>query len=95
MVIQVEIYFVTSATLNGIWCIVTVLDPKILDSLGSKVFDWIYNNHRVTTTTTTNIQTFASLQRFNGYDLTCLDSYLERHHCIGLMFTNSVYVYII
>jgi len=26
MVIQVEIYFVTSATLNGIWCIVTVSD---------------------------------------------------------------------
>ena len=26
MVIQVEIYFVMSATLNGIWCIVTVSD---------------------------------------------------------------------
>ena len=26
MVIQVETYFVTSATLNGIWCIVTVSD---------------------------------------------------------------------
>ena len=26
MVIQVEIFFVTSATLNGIWCIVTVSD---------------------------------------------------------------------
>ena len=24
MVIQVETYFVTSATLNGIWCIVTI-----------------------------------------------------------------------
>ena len=26
MVIQVQIYFVTSATLNGIWCVVTVSD---------------------------------------------------------------------
>jgi len=26
LVIQVETYFVTSATLNGIWCIVTVSD---------------------------------------------------------------------
>ena len=32
MVIQVETYFVTIATLNGIWCIVTVSDQASYSS---------------------------------------------------------------
>ena len=37
MVIQVEIYFVMSATLNGIWCIVTVSITTTLKAVAAGV----------------------------------------------------------